>query len=229
MTKQSKKEGKLSLNTQRKSRLKRNQKESLRFSDSVDNCNVYQFKMVHNTKDVRYLYILDSYEALPDSSEGLHDAWSSIYNKWGELTNSGKTNFSFLKQKRQVARKYDYNYQMTIYKMVQQFPYPELIDLFNSLGFKVDLKNYEQTMKMAYGKMQRDRANIELSEPKQHDGIDFDELLTMLEKEQGYGFDERTMTVRKLATIYKQVNGRRKDQKRGLHRRSGDSKGVARR
>ena len=99
MKKLSKKIGALLSFTKKATSLKRSREKRQAFSNNVDNCNVYQFKMVHNTRDVRYLYKLDNYDELPEESEGLHSAWNEIYQGWNKIIGGNRAGLSFLKQK----------------------------------------------------------------------------------------------------------------------------------
>ena len=196
---------------------KKDPKKLLKVSLNIDQCNVYQFKMVHISKDLRYLYKLKDYEELPEATEELQQAWTDIYNEWSKIVGGNKADLAFLKQKQQFARKYNFDYEITLYRMLGKLPIPELVEQFNELGYNVQIKDYEASMKGAYGKLMKKKAQIEMQEKKPIEGsIDFDSLITTLEKEQGYGFDEYKMTVRKLATIYKQVKDGegRKDKKK---------------
>ena len=113
--------------------------------------------MVHISRDLRYLYKLDSYDELPEESEGLQEAWSKIYEGWGKLIGGNKASLSFLKQKQQAARKYNYNFELTMYRMVQRLPIPEVVERFNALGYNVDLEDYEGSMKRAYSGINKKR------------------------------------------------------------------------
>lgn len=107
--------------------------------------------------------------------------------------------------------------QSSLLDCIQTLPVQELIDLFNEEGFKVDKNNLSQSVKVANGKLMRQKAQIDIEEKDniQEETGDFDSVIVAVEKYQGYGFNEKEMTVRKFANIFKQYkNGKGQDNKK---------------
>lgn len=193
-------------------------KDTQRYSNNIDTCTVWQFKMVQNKKDLRYLLIDIDYLELPEADTAvLSDAWEEIQKGWSDILGGGRADLALLKQKRIFAMKQIFGYHAKLYESLQILPLPELVKQFNGEGYKVDIRDFENTMKLAYGKLMKKKAQIEMLEPKiEEEEVDFDSVIVALEKAQGYGFNEKEMTVRKLANIYKQLkeDGKRKNKKK---------------
>jgi hypothetical protein len=176
--------------------------------------------MVHLTNDLRYLLRGVDYEKLPEIDQNeLVDSWMNIQNEWSEVTGNNQADLSLLRKKLMAQLKHAFDYQIILYNAVLEVPMPELVELFNSCGFKVDLNNYEESMQRAYGKLMKKKAQIELEEGNEDNDkepIDFEELIVLLESVHTFTENERTMTVRKFAKIYKKViqDARRKDNKK---------------
>ena len=189
-----------------------------KFSKNIDECTVWQFKNVQMKKDLRYLLLDVDYSNLPETDEGeLVEAWEQIQEQWSDIIGGERSGLSLLKHKRLVSMKQMLSYHQQLYNAIAIFPLPELINLFNQDGFKVDLGNFAESMKVAKSKLEKKKAQIETQEPKTEvKGVDFDAIIVGLERAQGYGFNEKEMSVRKLANIYKLVkeDGKRRENKK---------------
>ena len=192
----------------------------LKVSDSIDECTVYQFKMVHNKKDLRYLIKLRDYENLPDVDEKqLFEPWEKILNEWSEVVGGNRAGLALLKERRLYAMKQMLDVELIVLKAVANLPVPEMVQEANDLGYKIDPANIHESIQRAYGKAMKKKAKIEIEEKNQakeesDEGIDG--IIVSLERHQGYGFNQKEMTVRHLASIYKQVkaDGKRRENKK---------------
>jgi hypothetical protein len=158
---------------------------------------------------------LDDYEVLPVID--LTEQWYNIYEQWSEIIGGHRADLSVLGQKRKLAMRHLWNVHASLLRAVAILPVPEMIELCRKEGYKIDIKNLAESLKVANGKLQRKKAQIELDDlnDNKEEKVDFDNLIVELEKFQGYGFDEKQMMVRKFANIYKkykaQSDGRRKN------------------
>ncbi len=175
--------------------------------------------MVQNKGDVRYLLRLKDYDTLPEvEQEELLDVWYDIYKEYSDIAGSKKADMALLKEKRLAAMRHMYNYHTILLNAVANLPIPEMVELVNEEGFKIDLKDFDRTWKAARSKLLKKKAQIELEEnnnTEDDQGADFDSLIVAMEKEQGYGFNQKEMTVRHFANIYKNYkDGQRKNKKK---------------
>ncbi len=175
--------------------------------------------MVQNKGDVRYLLRLENYDELPGGEyEWLLDKWYDIYKEYSDIVGSKRADMALLREKRMAAMKHMYNYHTILLNTVRNFPIPEMVDMVNKEGFKIDLKDFDTTWKAARSKLMKKKAQIELDEKnteKEDTGNDFDSLIVAMEKHQGYGFDQKEMTVRHFANIYKLFkDGQRRENKK---------------
>jgi hypothetical protein len=177
--------------------------------------------MVQNTGDVRYLLYLDSYEELPDIN--LLDQWHGIYEEWSDIIGGNRSGLNIIKIKMLIAAKHKFNYQMTLLNTVKTLPVPELTDLLKGEGYKINPDNLKESFHVIYGKLMRQKAQIEIDEKEEikEESGDFEAVIVAVEKFQGYHFDEDKMTVRRFANIYKNY-------KDDGTRRQNNSKGITR-
>ena len=195
------------------------QKESLstlnKFSTDADNCSLWQFKKVQDTNNVKYLYILTDYSELPESEEGLTDAWFNIYSEWSNIIGGSRADLTILKHRRSIAMKQMFNVHTIMLNAIETLPIQELIDLFNEEGYRVSLDDYENSIKAARSKLNKKKAQIELDEKNEDKGKkeDFDSLISLVERFQGYGFNQKEMSVKLFAHIYKNYkeDGKRRE------------------
>ena len=170
--------------------------------------------MVQNTGDTRYLL-----EVFEDIEIDLTEHWYNIYQEWSKIIGGSRSDLSLLKIKRMLALKHKFDYQSSLFRMVQTLPIPELVEMFNEEGFKIDLDNYQESIAIANGKLQKRKAQIELEEQNEtkEEAGDFDNVIAILSKFQGYRFEEKEMTVRMFANIYKNYkeDGKRRENNKG--------------
>ena len=179
------------------------------YSESASHANLWQFKHVIETNDVRYLLVLDDYKVLPevDTTE-LDGAWFEIYSGFSDIAGGGRSDLWLAKQKRAMLMEYEYNIGHKVLNMLDQLRMPEMIEAANEVGFAIDPDNYDKTFAQARGKMVRLKNQIKseakMKSTEKEEATDFDSLITTLEKHQGYQFVEKEMSVKKFANIYKQ-------------------------
>ena len=190
-----------------------------KYSSDIDNCNLWQFKQDQKTGETRYLYKLKKYDELPEKE--LLDQWYDIYEQWSEVIGGNINDLSVIRNRRMIALKHLWNVHASLLRAVATLPVPEMIEIANEEGFNIDINNLEETLKFANGRLQRRKAQIEIEEgpEEKQEKADFDGLIIELEKFQGYEFNEKKMTVRKFANIYKKYkeHGKRQNKKKGLN------------
>ena len=76
------------------------------YSENSDQCSLWQFKMVINSGDLRYLLKLNNYDQLPECDlEVLSAVWFSIYAEFSESVGGNRADLYLLKQKQILALK----------------------------------------------------------------------------------------------------------------------------
>ena len=194
--------------------------KGLKFSENINQANLWQFKNVIANAEVRYLLKLDNYDELPDcDTEEISNAWYKIYAEFSEIVGGNQADLWLVKRKRLVLMKLNYEMGVTILRAVQLCPVKETIEAANELGYAIDPNDLKQSFEKAYTKLMRLQNKIDIieKESKQEDEgtQDLEGLIATLEKHQGYQFDEFNMSVRKFANIYKNYkDAREQDRKR---------------
>lgn len=173
---------------------------------------LWQFKMVINSGDLRYLLKIENYDDLPDDVDyaELSNAWYKIYNEFSDIAGGNRADLGLLQVKRLTTMKLRLATHFELLKAINIFPDQELIDYFNSLGYAIDPDNFNETYNAAYRKLIHDKHKVsgierDMDGDDTKDSADMDDLIVSLEKFQGYQFDEQKMTVRKFANIYKKA------------------------
>ena len=180
----------------------------LKVAESISKVTLWQFKMVINSNDVRYLLILDSYDELPEyDMDVLNDLWITIYAEFSEVVGGNRADLWLLKQKQLMFQKMKYEMDASLLRVIQVLPHPELLEQAKDFGYVIDLSDFENTFGKARGKLVRlehlIKRTVKEMDEKQEKQQDLDDLIITLEKHQGYQFDENKMTVKKFASIYK--------------------------
>jgi len=179
----------------------------LKVALNTNQVSLWQFKMVINTGELRYLLVLDSYDELPDYDlDELAVTWHSIYEEFSETVGGNRSELWLSKQKQLVSLKLNYERHGTMLRVVQILPHPEFIEMINEDGYEIDLDDFERTFQKARSRVMKMKGKITMLENEQKTEVkkdDLDQLITTLEKFQGYQFNEETMSVKKFANIYK--------------------------
>lgn len=180
----------------------------IRFSENTSQASLWQFKMVIETGDVRYLLILNDYEQLPDIEiDQLSSAWHVIYQEFSDIAGGSRADLWLVKVKRMTVMQLDLQRQSSLLRMIELMPIPELIEEARKEGFFIDLKDFKKTFEKAYTKLMRLKNRIDIDLKAKEKDVEEDQsldgLIADLEKFQGYQFDEQKMTVKKFANIYK--------------------------
>lgn len=162
------------------------------------------------TGDVRFLLIRSNYDELPDIDiEELSNAWYNIYTEFSRIVGGNRADLWLVKRKRLVSMQLKYQLGATILRAVQICPAEETIEAAREFGYMLEVDNLEKTFEKAYTQLMRLKNNIQSiendykQEAESDEKDDFDSLIAILEKYQGYQFDELKMTVKKFANIYK--------------------------
>ena len=140
----------------------------------------------------------------------LQEAWEQIYAEFAAIIKDKTADLHFLNIKQAAAAKHRIAYLSVLLQYYINNP-QEAGAMLQEEGFKV-LPDDESTYRMAFGKIKRmsdDLKTREANEEKR-EAVDFDNIISELEKFQGYQFDQHTMTVKHFANIYKRFkdNGR---------------------
>ena len=182
------------------------------YTENASRVNLWQFKQVIETGDVRYLLVLDDYEELPDIDDTteLVTTWFNIYSGFSDVTGGGRSDLWLAKHKNIIYMEHQYNSEARLLNMLDKLRHPDMIEAIKDLGYFIDLKDYDRTFAKARTKLVRIKNQLKSEEEnrkkeKEEEGTtDFDALITTLEKHQGYQFIEREMSVKRFANIYKQ-------------------------
>jgi len=181
------------------------------YSENAIQVNLWQFKQVIETGDVRYLLVLDDYENLPDiDTSKLVTVWFNVYSDFSKVTGGGRSEIWLTKHRDIIYMEYQYNSEARLLNMLDKLRHPEMVEAIKELGYFIDLKNYDKTFAKARAKLIRLKNQLKSEKEKrkkekEEEGTtDFDALITTLEKHQGYQFIELKMSVKKFANIYKQ-------------------------
>ena len=194
--------------------------KGLRFSENINQANLWQFKKVVETGNVKFLLILDDYDEFPACDvDELSKAWYNIYTGFSEIVGGNRADLWLVKRKRLVSLKLNYDLGTIILRTLQQYPCQETIDAAKEFGYEVDPENFNQTFEKAYTRLMRMNHQIKTiendskQEADETEREDLDGLIAALEKFQGYQFDEQKMSVKKFANIYKNFKNAREQNK----------------
>jgi len=145
------------------------------------------------------------------TQEELIDAWETIYSEFAQIVKDKSADLYFLNIKQTASTKHRIAYLSVLLQYYINNS-TEAGQLLQDEGFKV-LPDDETTYRMAYGKIKRMHDDLRTKEANEdkRDAVDFDNVISELEKFQGYQFDQKTMTVKHFANIYKRFkeNGRK--------------------
>ena len=94
---------------------------SYTYTESASHANLWQFKHVIETNDVRYLLVLDDYKVLPevDTTE-LDGAWFEIYSGFSDIAGGGRSDLWLAKQKRAMLMEYEYDVGARVLNMLDK-------------------------------------------------------------------------------------------------------------
>ena len=167
------------------------------------------------TDDLRYLLVLDDYEELPDVElTELTLSWHRIYEEFSGSAGGNRSELYLAKQKSLIGLKFKHDIDASIIRVLAQHPNDELIELAEECGYSMDKKDLQGSIDRAVAKIKRTKKDIERAQKDMQtddEKPDFDALVTSLERFQGYQFNEREMTVKKFANIYKAQRDAAKD------------------
>jgi hypothetical protein len=180
----------------------------LKYSANIDQANLWQFKNVIAKGEVRFLLKLSDYvDEWPECDlEELSNAWFNIYSQFSEIAGGNSADLWLVKRRRLVSMKLNHQLGSVVLRAVQVHPVKETIKIANECGYFIDPDNLEATFEKAYTKLKRLEnkiLTIENDSKEETKTDDLEGLIATLEKHQGYQFDEREMSVRKFANIYK--------------------------
>jgi len=182
--------------------------EDYTYSENSDQATLWQFKMIINSGDLRYLLILDSYDKLPEyDTEPLTAAWFEIYAEFSEAVGGNRADLWLIKQKRLLSLRLKYEIDSTALRMVEQLPVQQTIEVAKDCGYEIDLSNFKETFDKARSQLNRLDTKIRIIEAEtkhEEKREDLDPLIVTLERHMGFQFKEHEMTVRKFANIYKE-------------------------
>jgi len=162
--------------------------------------------MVIETGDYNYLI----YEGDPNDVDliDLADAWFTIYGEFSKIIKDTSLELMFSELKRLEAKKLRRHLHKWLVNFLSKYPEEEIIKELESEGYKINTdtqEKYYQSLQRVVSQIKKAELQVRLAEKDQNKKQDqnFDILITELEKFQGYGFNEKEMTVKKFASIYK--------------------------
>ena len=162
--------------------------------------------MVIETGDYNYLV----YEGDPNDVDliDLADAWFTIYGEFSKIIKDTSLELMFSELKRLEAKKLRIHLHKWLVNFLSKYPEEEIIKELESEGYKINTdtqEKYYESLQRVVSQIKKAELQVRLAEKDQNKKQDqnFDILITELEKFQGYGFNEKEMTVKKFASIYK--------------------------
>lgn len=172
-----------------------------KYYNSSDLCPLSVFRQVVNSGELKSLQISGQ-----SSDEELEEAWSVIYDEFSQVIKDKTADLAFLAMKQNTIKRHKVSYLSVLLQAYSHLPTKELSDILIEEGFRVT-DDTETTLRMAVGKINRMKSDIEFAE-KQNERTDkkaedFDLVIGEVEKFQGYHFDQDKMSVRHFANIYK--------------------------
>ena len=179
------------------------------YSENSSQATLWQFKTVIETGDLRYLLILKDYEHLPEFDIAvLTDVWQRIYQEFSDIAGGNKADLWLVKTKLLIIMQLQLQHHTSLLRAIQEFPHADLIQLAVEEGYMIEADDFKKTFEKAYTRLMRMKNQINIFQKEQEPEEDakdpsLDELIITLEKFQGYQFNERKMSVKKFANIYK--------------------------
>jgi len=179
------------------------------YTKNSSQTNLWQFKTVIETGELRYLLRLENYDSLPDFDLSLlASAWAEIYKEFSEAVGGNRADLWLLKVKRLTTMQIQFNLHTVLLRAVENLQHPELVQICNDNGYAITLDDFDKTFEKAYTQLMKKKAHISIFEKeaaadKDEQTPDLDDLIVTLEKFQGYQFNEKEMSVKKFANIYK--------------------------
>ena len=132
--------------------------------------------------------------------------WQDINQEFSNISGGNRAELWMVKTKRLQGMQLDYQRHAGIIRLIKIFPHVDLIKLANEEGYAISLDDFHKTFEKAYTRLMRMKNQIGIfqkdSEPEESNQS-LDETIVMLEKFQGYQFDEHKMSVKKFANILK--------------------------
>lgn len=183
--------------------------ETLKYYDSIDRVTLFSFRKTIETGDFRYMLILNNYDTLPEYSdiEALSVSFFSVYTEYTKAIGDSSGDLEFIEMRRLEVKRDQIFILQSLYDFLCVSPEPEIAELITKQGYTFDLTNqvtYEQSLKRLRGEIEKKKAHYDMTmnkRPDQPEAPNMDSLITEMEKFQGYGFDERSMTLKKFASI----------------------------
>jgi hypothetical protein len=184
---------------------------------SIEEATLYSFRKVIETGD--YNYLVYEGKANQEHEEILTEAWFNIYDEFSRVIGDSSFQLSFSEDKRIIQKEHKIALLSLVYDFLNRWPEPKLAEIIKNYGFRFDFsteEKYKASLQRLYSEIEK--MKLQLKKPQQEEQTkdnNLDLLITELEKFQGYGFDERAMTVKKFASIYKRFKDTIKIQKDG--------------
>jgi len=182
--------------------------KGVRYSENTSQATLWQFKTVIETGDLRYLLILDDYETLPEFDlELLNVAWMEIYQEFSDISGGNRADLWLVKVKRLTSMQLNYQRHASLLRVIKMFPDEEFLAEAAADGDMISLDDFDKTFEKAYTRLMRMKNQIGAFQREQEkedtEESSLEGTIAMLEKFQGYQFDEYKMSVKKFANIYK--------------------------
>lgn len=184
---------------------------NIKYYESSSEATLYSFRKVIETGDVTELvYEGDRHSADIDA---LTVAWFTIYSEFSEIIQDSSAALYFSELKRKTAKQHYIYIIDTLLKFLKNYPEEEIIESLSDFGYSIDTDNLEDSLRKINGQIRRQELQLKDTNKDTGEAMNFDEIVTEMEKFQGYAFDEKKLTVSKFASIVKRHkdNGRRQN------------------
>lgn len=187
--------------------------KELKYYGSSKEATLFSFRNVIETGDVRYLLILDDYKELPDIDDDMQDklmgVWDSINDEFQKASDSSGSELRFAEQKRLTAKRLKLGYLSITLAHIAKFNDEEVAEELKDDGINInfdDTESFNRSIQKAISTLNRMKLQLKQAERTMETGDDesgdINELISELEKFQGYEFRDE-MKVNKFFSILK--------------------------
>jgi hypothetical protein len=175
-------------------------RQANQYYKSADLCPLSRFREVVNQGSLRPLVIKGN----PSETE-LEEAWNDIYSEYSDIIKDRSTDLHFLNIKQTTAKRHKISYLSVLLQRYSASPDKEFEAMMAEEGFKILSDDHESTFRMAYGRIKRmtDDLAMRVALDSEKEKVDFDFIISEVERYQGYSFDQDKMSVKHFANIYK--------------------------
>lgn len=193
----------LSLNIQKKSN------STYKYYKSIDYLPLFNFFMIHESNDLRYLLKLEDYEILPEyNTEQLQSVWENIIIEFQEADDNNNGIVQYLEIRK--LHKLELEYLMLFNLrglMIADLKGDSIKSMLKYAGFEGrNLKWIDKQIKIISNQIRIKRKNLPKQEENKH--FDFYRIIDEIEDIKGRNLDIKTVTVRQYIAIKKNIKAK---------------------